>query len=165
MCSVVTQCTKCSSTTQVPKTDGSGTCAACATNCRTCSTAGPGKCDICTTGYFVNTNGTCSQCNVTNCQTCTAGACTSCKSGYALNNASTPQTCDPCGSIAHSVQRMVLANVMVKDFVQKLSTTMQLKPVCQWSQGLRLPRPCQVVLSPVPLRHPLLRHPLLRLQS
>ena len=77
----ITQCTACS--TYYALNTSSNLCEFnCPTNCLTCST--PTACTQCVQGYFLPSNGTCTQCQISACSSCSGDGmtCTQCFTGF-----------------------------------------------------------------------------------
>lgn len=69
-------------------------------DCDTCSSTNTSICTTCYSGYYVNSNKTCTLCPYSNCHTCTSSACITYKLStnqiaVVVNNVTYPSTCDP----------------------------------------------------------------------
>ena len=119
---------------------GSISCVKCTVGCSQCAEFSPSVCLSCTNGYYLNAQGTCTQC-VANCQQCSNIGCTSCASGYFLNSAlaCSANCVFPC-STCSNINPTKCLSCFAGYSINQLSNTCQNVSSC-------LPAPCSVCPS------------------
>lgn len=101
----------------------------CPVSCQNCSSST--VCTQCQNGYFLNTNNTCVQCQVSGCSNCSTGVsvCSGCFTGFYLKN----QECIACSGYCSSCNGNNLCQALVETNQQVLVSlgTQTVLAVCQ----------------------------------